>query len=543
MRQEIQNTRFNLSRTEWVFLLAVILAWGLFAVALGKDAGWDFLNYHWYDAYAFLNGRMGFDVAVAHHATYYNPLIHVPFYLLATLTTSWVAVFYLGALQGLNAIPLYWMSRCALAPTGPRWGAVALTLIGMTGSTAVSMMRKTSYDQSLLSTLVLSGLAIVIVDRESLHAPTRTAARLAGLAGLLVGIAVGLKLAEAPFALGIALALVVPAGTIPTRILRLTAGAVGGLLGVLLAGGFWFLILAHRTGNPLFPFFNDLMHSPLIGSGSFRDARFLPHGVWQVLSFPLRFAVDYRVADDVQFRDLRVPFLYLLIPLVGLLWALKRRARAPLVWPEVALILFAFAAASYAGWLSQLAVYRYLVALEMLAPLVITAAVGLLPMSIRARLGVTALLLITSAAAGHYAPGPYVALGDPYVKISGLLLPHPGQTMILMTGYEPMAYLIPSLPHEIPVLRIHGWLAGPGDGSLLSAGMRMRVAAHKGDLYLLAAPEEHKAAVRATADYQLRIVESQCQTLTTNLGGPYLLCPLQAAELNKEIANPQPASP
>jgi hypothetical protein len=289
-------------------------------------------------------------------------------------------------------------------------------------------------------------------------------------------------------------------------------------------------MLARYSGNPLFPFFNGLMHSTLIGGGSFLDLRFIPHGWWAVLSFPLRFAIHYAVADDVAFRDLRIPFLYVLIPLACILWFSGRRPRAPLVSPQVAWILFAFCAASYAAWLRELAVYRYIVALEMLAPLVIAAAAGLLPLSVRVRIAITALLLAVSAVLGRYAPGPYAPLGDPYVQLSALSIPHPEHSMILMTGYEPMAYIIPSLPAPIPVLRIQGWLAGPGDGSGLSAGMRERVARHTGDLFLLASPLERADAVRATAQLQLRIVASRCQQLTTNLGGPYDFCPLVAIE-------------
>lgn len=521
---------WSFSRSEWLFLLAVIATFGLLAVAMGKDAGWDFLNYHWYVPYALLNGRLGFDVAVAHQATYFNPLIHVPFYLLATLGTSWAALFYLGALQGLNVIPLYWMSRSALSTSSPRWGAMALPLIGMAGSTVISMIRKTSYDQSLLSALVLSGLALIIVGRTTLRTRTRGAAGVAALSGLLVGVAVGLKPAEGPYAVGIALALLVLPGSPGTRAARLASGALGGAIGVLLAGGTWFLMLAHYSGNPLFPFFNGILHSPLIGGGSFLDSHFVPHGWWAILSFPLRFAIHYGVADDVPFRELRIPLLYLLIPLACVLWLCGRRARAALVWPDVAFILFAFCAASYAAWLRELAIYRYIVALEMLAPLAIAAAVGLLPLSARVQIAVISVLLAVSALLGRYAPGPFTPAGDPYVQLSPLSIPNPEQAMILMAGYEPMAYLIPSLPASVPVLRIQGWLAGPPDGSGLSAAMRERVASHAGALYLMSSPHEREVAAKATGQLHLRIDTPGCQRFKTNLGGPYELCPLRAGE-------------
>ena len=82
----------RLSPYELCFLAVSLLIWTGYVVWLGKDTSWDFRNYHWYIPYALLNGRMGIDVAVAHQASYYNPLLDVPFYWLAIHTTSWFAI-------------------------------------------------------------------------------------------------------------------------------------------------------------------------------------------------------------------------------------------------------------------------------------------------------------------------------------------------------------------------------------------------------------------------------------------------------------------
>ena len=68
--------------------------------------------------------------------------------------------------------------------------------------------------------------------------------------------------------------------------------------------------------------------------------------------------------------------------------------------------------------------------------------------------------------------------------------------MVLMTGEAPMGYLVPSLPRQIPVIRIDGWLIQPQDGSRLTAEARARVAAFKGDLYLIANPYEINRGAR-----------------------------------------------
>ena len=65
------------ARELWPFIVGP-LAVAALSLWLGQSTSWDLRNYHWYNPYALLTGRMGFDAAVAHHATYYNPLIDLP---------------------------------------------------------------------------------------------------------------------------------------------------------------------------------------------------------------------------------------------------------------------------------------------------------------------------------------------------------------------------------------------------------------------------------------------------------------------------------
>jgi hypothetical protein len=515
-----------LSRAELVLIAVVVLAFGCISMLLGKDDGWDFLNYHWYDAYAFLHARLGFDVAVAHHATYFNPLIHVPFFWLATAGGSWLALFYIGALHGLNILPLYLIARSSLIPPDNRLLAAALALAGLFGSTALSMIGNTSYD-TVLSVPVLGGLAVVIIKRDALCAAAAPAAAAAAAAGLLIGAATGLKLVEGFYAAGLALVLLLLPGRPAVRVARLLAGGAGGIAAVLLCAGFWFLALDRATGNPLFPFYNSVFRSPLIDPTYFGSTNFVPVGFWPTLSFPFRFLLDYRIADDAPFRDLRIPLLYALLPIASLWLVVAPPRSAPLAAPPAMRILFVFAAGSYAAWLAAFAVYRYLVGLEMLAPLLLVSVFDCVPLARRVRLAAVAMLLLLTTLFARYGFGHRVAMGDPYVQVSGLSFPDQGGTMLLMTGNEPMAYLIPSLPAAIPALRIDGWLAQPADDSGLTASMRTRVAAHRGDLFLLAAPSEQVAAERATSAYGLEILTAQCREIRSNMGGPYQLCPLR----------------
>src|SRR5580704_2840860 len=152
---------------EYLFLAAMILGWAILVATAGKDPSWDFRNYHWYIPYAFLNGRMGVDVSVAHQATFYNPFLDIPFYLLATHTHSWFALGVLGAVQGLNVIPIYLIARSIVLGELRKPVAAVAAFLALTGSLTISLAGATYYDD-VMSVLVLSGLALVIVKRESL---------------------------------------------------------------------------------------------------------------------------------------------------------------------------------------------------------------------------------------------------------------------------------------------------------------------------------------------------------------------------------------
>src|SRR3984885_12225141 len=429
-----------LSRSELGFIGVVILAFGCISILLGKDDGWDFRNYHWYDAYAFLHARLGFDVAVAHHATYFNPLIHLPFYWLATAGSSWLALLYMGTLHGLNILPLFLIARTAITVPDNRWLAPVLALTGLCGSTVLSLLGRTSYD-TVVSVPVFAGLAVLLIKRDTLCAAPAPAAATPAAAGLLIGAATGLKLVESFYAGGFALVLLLLPGRPAVRVARLFAGGGAGIAAVLLCSGFWFLALERATGNPLFPFYNSIFRSALIAPTYFGSTNFPPEGFWPTLSFPFRFLVDYRIADDAPFRDLRIPLLYALLPIASVWFAVAPRRCAPLVAASATRILFLFAAGSYAAWLAAFAVYRYLVGLEMLAPLLMVAVLDCAPLARRVRLTAAAILLLLAALFGRYDFGDHVAMGDPYVQVSNLSFPDASGTMLLMTVDEARAYL------------------------------------------------------------------------------------------------------
>lgn len=516
----------RLSPGEFAFLGISLLIWTGYTVWLGKDTSWDFRNYHWYIPYALLNGRMGIDIAVAHQGSYYNPLSDVPFYLLARYTTSWFAIAVLGLLQAANIVPIYYMARSCLKIADRELAAAALSFLGMTGGMMLTLYGTHYYD-NVLSVLTLSGLAVVVVRREELATATPgTIAKWCVPAGFLTGFAAGLKFPMAPFTMGFAAALAVVGGGRKQLVARLLSGGVGGIAGFAAGAGYWMVRMQELTGNPLFPYFNDVFRSPMALDSAYRDMRFLQHGFWNIVSFPIRFSIDYRVADDLPYDDIRIGLAYVLIIAAIIIWLAGKRCKDSPIDHKATRIAFAFAAVTYIFWLKLFAIHRYILQLEMLSPLLIAMAVGIFPLRRKVQLvgvGVLMFVALLFTRSAHLEGAP---LGDPYISVDLPKIADPAHTMVVMTGDAPLGFIAPSLPPEIPVLRIDGWMMQPGDGSYLTREMRRRVAAHKGPLFLIADAYDMGRASAAVVDYGLAIDWQKCRIFTTNLTGAYQWCPL-----------------
>ncbi len=521
----------HLSWQDAVFLSLCIFGAALFVVLLGKDTSWDFRNYHWYNPYALLNDRLLLDVAVAHHASYYNPLIDIPFYLLAKNTTSWFALAVLGAVQGLNAVPLYVMARQSLRLPERRLGAMLLTILGITGGLSLSLLG-TSYYDNVLSIFWLSSLCLLVLYRHDLRqGPLINCAVISFIAGALAGSAMGLKLPAAPFAFAFGVSVLLMGGAWSVSLVRIAAGAVGGVFGFLLCAGFWMETMHAFSGNPLFPYFNEIFESPLALASSYRDTRFLPEGFWAALLLPLHFTLNWSVSDDLPFRDMRILCAYIGMGIAAICFALRRRADEPFVSPSAMRVLFIFAISGYLAWISIFAIYRYIVGLEMLAPLLTCAAVGLLPLDRRRRLiilGTAFLCMLIYTRSDFMERAP---LGDPYVQANMPSFAQPKKTLILMTGTTPMGYLAPLIPPTIPLLRIDGWMLQPKDGTRLTQAMRKQVEAmqrKRGEIFVLADGNDMGRARDALAEYNLAIRWLDCVVFESNMTGVYRLCPLSA---------------
>jgi len=173
---------------------------GLYALYAGQDTNWDLRNYHFYNPFAFLFNRMGQDIAVGHVATYYNPLMHLPFYWAVTSFSPKIIGFMLGVMAGFNVWLLYGIARQWIGL--PRrdwtvWACVGVAAVGASGAMNRAEIG-TSFGDNIMSLPVLAAIWLVLRFRARFSVSLRSGWPIVATAGLLIGSTLGLKL---PFAI------------------------------------------------------------------------------------------------------------------------------------------------------------------------------------------------------------------------------------------------------------------------------------------------------------------------------------------------------
>ncbi|MCX7089053.1 MAG: hypothetical protein NTV00_13495 [Methylococcales bacterium] len=474
----------------------VPVVFGFYSMLLGQDANWDLLNYHFYNPYAWLNNRIGLDVAPAQLQSYFNPLLDVPYFEMAThWSARWVG-FTMGAFHGLIFILLLGITRQILPVTlkikRNRYSILLASACCITAA-FISELGNTMGDNAT-ALFVLAALFILLKNWDVLGIWTWQSSVIISLAGIVMGFGVGLKLTNAIYAV----ALCISCMTLPINwMARLRVAFVFGLgvlLGISLSAGFWFIGMWHWFKNPLFPQFNSIFNNPFAASTFISDTRWLPKGWLETIFWPFIFALHPKRVGESPVYQIGWPILHLLFIAWGYTLLRKRFSRnvMPNLEPKAAFLLF-FIAVGYVIWMKLFSIYRYIVPIELLTPLAIWILLHHL-------LGVAAaqkmagrilkvgalVVLVGTNSWGHKS------WSQDSFRVDAPILQNPERTIILLVGGSPMAWMIPFFQKPIAFASL---ASNFPEGSAYAAHIRSMMSV-RSDVYMIA---DAKTNFRLTA--------------------------------------------
>jgi hypothetical protein len=401
--------------------------------------------------------------------------------------------------------------------------ALALAGVGMYGAGAAAELGTVFHDLTLAP--FVAGSLLV-----ALHAFDRTGAArtpwLVGSGGIL-GFAVGLKYTVGACVPGVALAIVwLERGRLRRFTGPLTWWALGVAAGVATTAGYWMLTLHRLYGNPLGPFFNSVFKSPYFALDNFRDPRFFPRTWLETFFYPFFFRLGQRNAMEVPFQEARFAIVQALLIaaaayLVWSYWHWRPNPYRERLTPAQG-ALVAFVVSSYVAWQLQFSIYRYLVPVEILAPLAIYALLAML--CPRPASAVVATLVVLVVVAGTVR-APDLGRSPWHATFFGTAVPPigaPARALGVIASGQPLGFVVPAFPREMRFVRL---LDLQTTGSLLRrADTAAVLKTHRGDIYVLGHRRDLPDQRPLLARHGLAHRPDTCVQLPNHLDPDIVLC-------------------
>lgn len=515
------------ARDAWL-LFACLLASGVASILARQDANWDLGNYHLYNPWALMTGRYGHDLAPAQLQTYHNPLLDVPFY--AMVAADWpprAIAFVMGLPAGVAAFFVLKLAALAFAGITAPLSAIAIacaTAIGVTGSNGRAMLGSTMNEWHV-SAFIMAALWLVASE----HARGRGRLAPVALAGLVVGAATGLKLTAATYAVGIAVALLARRDAIAGARSSMVFG-IAVLAGITLTLGPWMAWVHADTGNPLFPYFNDIFRSPLLPPEPIVVRSYGPKSPVQWLALPfVSWNPPRSYVSEMDFRDARLPVLAALLLIAPVVPAIRRARHAPAgpaadrARAATVRFLGLFVVVSFMVWAGLHSIYRYLLAAELVTGILIVAlTLRLVPP--RARIGALVVLAIVIVATTRPADWGRTAYGSRFLEVQVPAIA-PG-ALIALTGDAPLSHALVRFPPDARHVSLESNIVRARSTTGLRARAAAIVDAHRGPMYQLSlADSTHEDTLAA---YGLARTGKPCAEVRSNLQQrPFVLCAVE----------------
>ncbi len=521
--------RLPLRVKDTLFLLFFTICCAMYSLWAGQDVNWDILNYHLYIPYAFLNGRFLTDVMPAGIHTFLNPLLDVPYYWMVLYLNNYpkLIAFLQGCWGGVLIWIVYKTCLLFLQEKEGKMQAGLAAMIGLTGSMTLSQIGLATNEIPMAILLVSSFYLLM----KFFFSSSSRSFVLLFCSAFIAGAAGGLKYTGFPFVIALTAVFFVNLYWTEKRWKSFLIFAGAGILGFLVTDGYFLWRLWSEYQNPVFPFYNEIFHSPYFENINFADERFFPRNMAQWLFYPFYWIFESRwIVSEIEMSDGRMALGY--IAFFVLLFALPFK-RIPLRYNRRKILsLLVYLGVGYLVWLPTFSILRYVVTIEVLCGILIIAAIrNFAQYRVAALMGtLIALNLWYTTQAPNWGRDAFsekAVLVEPLPKVED-------NAMVVYFG-QPMSFMSMFFPKDC---RFVGGITFPVDkypaenqkkakqrNSLPSMYYKYRmndkikqaISAHQGPIYVMAVPWEMMLSPITLAPYGLQADKEECTAFNANI--------------------------
>ena len=348
-------------------VFAFLLIFGMWLSAfLQHENNWDFTNYHYYNAFAFLNNRLTYDIVPASVNTFFNPLLDLPLWFYIQYFNDNADLIYAlqGIWGGLMLFAFYKIYQLFFKLENIiSYVVLALSLLLTLSGEAVFSQFGTSSNETPVAFLLLWGLYILL---KMIKLPQTQTLKKFFAAGLIMGIALGLKQTVIIYCVASGLMLIIGYKYLNKPYKSILVFALGGFIGYIALNGWFMYKYWTLYGNPFFPFLNGVFHSPYFDDFNYRDTRYLPP-LKYFLIYPILWNFKGYTIREQPYVDFRLTLIY--IVLIGVFAWLLHQKKLKKFFKEHPLdgSLYVFIALSFFVWMTMFSILRYSAVLEVIS--------------------------------------------------------------------------------------------------------------------------------------------------------------------------------
>lgn len=415
--------------------LFCILAFGIAAVADGQDMYRDTLHYHFYIGYAYLHHRFSWDVMAAGDQTYLNPFFDVLNYWLMTALKPNISIFLQGAVTGISCFVILLIAEMLFTGESRKsrlfYFFFALW-VGATGAANLTVLGAFSNDNKMTLLAIIAVYSIL----KAMTVPDKTLQlRYLAAGGLLIGLDAGLKLTAVCYAAGIFIGFLFCRRCDRQQILRSTLLLLMMIIGFAIANGYWMTLLYGHFQNPIFPYFNNIFHSPYtLPLKINKEISAIHH-----LLFPFYLAVGK--SEIPAYGDCRLAIIYV-GAVILVCQRIIKKASLTIQNPLWRFLIIYFLTA-YVSWYYLFTDYRYIVPLEFISGIMMIGILRVITQNTHLQIIILTSLILLLNITTQPANFEKIQSGNTYFQT---VIPHIHPDATILLGSYFTTYLVPFFP-------------------------------------------------------------------------------------------------